>query len=88
MKKLPEEKTNRSKPSKETVAMQTLLEELFADMQKNRKQLYMVNFIRGICYGFGAALGGTVVLGIAFWVLGWFIDWPYVGQFIEQLIKK
>lgn len=54
---------------KEGDARKALLEELFYDFHQNRRQVYWVNFIRGIFFGFGSLLGGTIVVAIVFWVL-------------------
>ncbi len=46
-----------------------------------------MNFVRGIFFGFGTVLGGTVLVAIIIWVLGQFVDWfPIIGDFIKQII--
>lgn len=54
---------------KEGDARRALFEELFYDFHRNRRQVYWMNFVRGIFFGFGSLLGGTIVVAIVFWVL-------------------
>lgn len=50
-------------------ARKTVLEELFYDFNRSRFQVYKMNFVRGIFFGFGSVLGGTVVIAILLWLL-------------------
>ena len=59
----------------EREARKQILEELFYDFNKSESQVYKVNFIRGIFFGFGTILGGTVLIAIIIAVLGQFAHW-------------
>ena len=48
----------------ETEAQRVVLEELFNDLYRNRVRIYKVNFVRGILFGAGSALGGTIVIAL------------------------
>lgn len=50
-------------------ARQSLIEELFYDFNRSKAQVYQMNFIRGILFGAGSVLGGTVVIALLVWVL-------------------
>lgn len=65
-------------------ARESLLEDLFYDFNRNRVQIYKMNFVRGIFFGVGSALGGTVIVALAIWVLGFFVQIPGIGQPIER----
>ncbi len=41
----------------ENGARRAILEDLFFDFHKSRHQVYWVNFVRGIFFGLGSALG-------------------------------
>jgi len=76
------------KDKNELGARHQLLEELFYDFNRSRFQVYRVNFIRGICFGFGTVLGGTVVVASIIWILSQFAGWfPYIGDYINQIIN-
>lgn len=66
-------------------ARRGVLEELFNDMYDDRRNIYLMNFIRGLFFGLGSALGATVVIAILIWVLSWFVDFPGIGQGIQDL---
>lgn len=61
-----------------------MAEELFYDLYKDRKRIYKINFFRGIFFGVGSALGGTIVLAIVVWVLSLFVNFPVVGEVFED----
>jgi hypothetical protein len=48
---------------------QQLLEELFNDFNRSRIQVYKMNFIRGLFFGLGSVLGGTIVVALIIWLL-------------------
>lgn len=52
-------------------AEEQVLEDLFYDLYRNRGRIYKTNFIRGIFFGLGTFLGGTVVVAIVVFVLTW-----------------
>ena len=68
-------------------AQRELLEELFYDIYVHRKQVYLVNFFRGISFGMGSVLGGTILVAVGIWILSQFIEWfPLLGDFIRGII--
>jgi hypothetical protein len=68
-------------------AQKTLLEELFNDFYAERRKIYKVNFFRGIFFGLGSVLGGTIVLTIFIWILSLFVNFPLVGQYFQETQK-
>ena len=69
MRKLWNRTKRRVISDNERGARQSVLEELFNDFNRNRFTVYKFNFIRGIFFGLGSVLGGTVVLGLLVWIL-------------------
>lgn len=46
-----------------------------------------MNFIRGIFFGVGSALGATIVIGLLLWLLSFFVDLPGgVGNFVQYIV--
>ena len=74
--------------SPERMARRRLLQELFFDFYRSRGQIYQVNFIRGIFFGLGTALGGTLVVAFLIWLLSKMAFWvPDIADFIKQIIE-
>ncbi|NTW61483.1 hypothetical protein HGB24_02215 [Candidatus Saccharibacteria bacterium] len=74
----------------ETGARKQLIEELFYDFHKNRYQIYWMNFLRGVYFGFGTVLGGTVVVTFLIWLLGQFSGWlpDSIGHWISLVVDS
>jgi|AntRauTorcE11897_2_1112592.scaffolds.fasta_scaffold08777_4 hypothetical protein len=64
----------------ERKARRQLIEELFYDMYQSKRRVYWVNFWRGVSFGFGTLIGGTVVVALIVWILGWVVGWLPVGD--------
>lgn len=60
-----------------------LLQEMFQDFHRNRRQIYMLNFVRGIFFGVGSAIGGTLIIALSVWILSLFS-----GTWFEPLIQS
>lgn len=78
---------SKIKDSNEVGARQSLLEELFYDFHKTRRQVYGTNFVRGLFFGVGSVLGGTVFIAIIIWLLSWLVDLPGgIGDFVQYIV--
>lgn len=60
-----------------------MLEEMFNDMYDSRRRIYKVNFIRGITFGAGSVLGGTVLITLIVWILSLFVNFPLIGDYFK-----
>lgn len=72
------------KKDNERNAKQEVLDDIFDDIYHSRPRIYKVNFIRGIFFGVGSALGGTVVVALIVWILTFFVQLPGVGPFLND----
>lgn len=61
-----------------------VLEELFNDLYHDRTRIYKLNFVRGLLFGAGSAIGGTIVLALIVWLLALFVDIPLVGEVFKN----
>lgn len=69
-------------------ARRTVIEELFNDYYNDRRNIYRVNFFRGIFFGLGSVLGATVVVAFIVWLLSFLVGLPGIGNTIEQAQKS
>ncbi|HEX6462282.1 MAG TPA: DUF5665 domain-containing protein [Candidatus Saccharimonadales bacterium] len=60
---------NKKSPQLEAGPATDVLEDLFNDFNRDRKQIYNLNFVRGVFFGLGSALGGTLIIALLVWVL-------------------
>ena len=75
------------KNGNEKGAREAVLEDLFNDFNRNRFTVYKFNFFRGIFFGLGSVLGGTVVLALLVWLLnltGHLV--PGVADFVDHVV--
>ncbi len=65
-------------------ARRSIVEEMFNDMYRDRRNIYLMNFFRGIFFGLGSVLGGTIVVALIVWVMSFFVSLPGIGQDIQR----
>lgn len=75
------------KADNERGARRELIEELFYDFHTSRREVYWMNFFRGVFFGVGSIIGGTIVLAVVLGLLNLLVDLPGgVGDFIEYIM--
>lgn len=79
---------HKVKTDQENGARKAIIEDLFYDFHKSRHQVYLMNFFRGMAFGVGSVLGGTVVIALVVWLLSLLVDIPGgVGDFIQYIVN-
>ena len=79
--------TQKIKKENELGARRAVLEDLFYDFHSSRKQVYAMNFFRGVFFGVGTVVGGTIVVALVVWILTWLTDIPGgFGDFIQYIV--
>ena len=80
---------NRLYRNRRISAGSRLAEDIFNNFYYRRRKVYWLSFIRGIFFGFGSLLGGTVIVALTVWLLSQFIDLPGgVGEFVKNVINS
>lgn len=69
-------------------AQKAFMEELFNDYYLHRREVYKMNFFRGIFFGLGSVLGGTIVVSLLLWILSFFVDFYVIGDYVQQLQRS
>jgi hypothetical protein len=68
------------------IALMQLFESVYVE---NRKKILLTNFLRGIFFGLGTFLGGTIVVAFVIWLLSQTVDiFPWAHDFTERLINS
>jgi hypothetical protein len=73
------------KKTNEIGARRAVLEDLFYDFNSSRAQVYRTNFVRGLFFGLGSVLGGTVLIAALVWLLSFFVSVPGIGDSLKQV---
>lgn len=76
------------KSSRGKSSQKAFIEELFNDYYLHRRQVYKMNFFRGIFFGLGSVLGGTIVVALVVWILSLFVGTPLVGEYLEGIQRS
>jgi hypothetical protein len=65
-------------------APREVLEGLFDDFYNHRYEVYKMNFIRGIVFGFGSVIGGTIVVALLLWLLSALHYVPFLDGIVDS----
>lgn len=66
-----------------------ITDQVFNSMYEKKWQVYWLNFFRGIFFGVGSVLGGTLVIAVIAWILGLFVDLPGgVGDLVQFIVDQ
>lgn len=65
-------------------ARRSMMEELFNDYYDDRRNVYKMNFVRGIFFGLGTVIGGTIIVAAIVWGLSFFVDIPGIGDAAQK----
>lgn len=91
------EKTSPKKPSLKdrfkrgqgVDSQRKLLEQLLQDVYDRRRRIYQINFVRGLFFGLGSVLGGTLLLALLIWLLNMAVGLaPFLSDFIREILDS
>ena len=60
-----------------------IIENFFNNYSLNTWRIYKVNFFRGLFFGTGSIIGGTVGIAFLVWFLSLFVDCPLFGESVK-----
>ena len=60
----------------------------FARVSMSRGSLIANNFLGGLAWGFGSALGATVVFALLIWILGILGAVPFIGDVVNSILDQ
>ncbi len=74
--------------NKKETDVEKALEVLFASEYIDKRKLYWSNFVRGLVFGAGSALGATVVVLALLWILSLFDTVPLLGPVADKVTQS
>lgn len=63
-----------------------MIEDIVASNHANKMRFFWFTFFKGIIYGLGIFIGGTIVVALVIWLLTQFNDAPIIGPFLDKLL--
>lgn len=51
----------------------------------SKKQAILFSFYKGVASGFGAIIGGTIIVALLIWILSQFGQVPLAGHFVNSI---
>jgi hypothetical protein len=82
------DKINKTRTDEEYKALGKMMEDLYLANTSKAHRLLWYNFVRGLAYGVGIFLAGTLVVGILIWVLSLFDQVPVIGPFVQSIVDQ
>lgn len=68
------------------IQVRDLIEDVYS---ANKWKIMQMSFLRGLTFGFGTFIGGTIVVAFLVWFLSQTVDlFPPIRDFIERLIQS
>ena len=64
-----------------------MLEDIVASNHANKMQFFGFTFLKGIMYGLGIFIGGTIVVALVIWLLTQFNNVPIIGPFLDKILE-
>lgn len=69
-------------------APQAFLDDLFENYYSRRREIYLMNLVRGIFFGFGSVIGGTIVVALLLWLLSALHFIPFLDGITDAAQKS
>lgn len=86
MKEKAKKIVKKAEEKKEQASRRAVIEDLFYDFNSSRVKVYKMNFVRGLFFGLGSVLGGTIVVALLIWILSLFAGvFPPLSEFFNGL---
>lgn len=80
------DKQNDMKP-KDYEKIGRLLEGIVVSGYSSNWRFIMYSFFRGVLYGFGIVIGGTIVVALLIWILSQFNEVPVIGPVFDNILE-
>jgi len=86
-KEIAKEITNMSQVEKLSRKMDNMRVAEYTEMITNPKRIIWMNFIVGLARGLGMGIGFTLLAGVVIYLLRSWVNLPFVGKLIADLLQ-
>lgn len=86
-KEIAKELTNMSQIEKLSRKMDNMRVAEYTELITNPKRIIWMNFIVGLARGLGMGIGFTILAGIVIYLLRSWVNLPFVGKLIADLLQ-
>lgn len=81
------ESKNTEMSTKDYEKIGRMMVEIVGSNYSNKLRFFGFSFMRGVVYGLGIFIGGTIVVAIVIWLLTTFNDAPVIGPILDKLLQ-
>ncbi|MCA9333123.1 hypothetical protein KDA00_04610 [Candidatus Saccharibacteria bacterium] len=74
--------------SAEYQAIGKLIEDMYLVNSPGQPKVLWFSFLRGLAYGLGIFLAGTLVIALLAWILSFFDQIPIIGPIFENIVNN
>ena len=79
--------TNMSQIERLSRKMDNMRVAEYVEMISNPRRIIFMNFVAGLARGLGMGIGFTVLAGIVIYLLQSWVNLPYIGKLIAELLN-
>ncbi|MCA9350205.1 hypothetical protein H6794_02295 [Candidatus Nomurabacteria bacterium] len=82
-----EPKVDEQLTTKDYERIGRMMESIVATNYANKLRFFGFTFLRGMVYGLGLFIGGTIVVALVIWILTQFNEAPIIGPFLNRIVE-
>lgn len=84
---MPDAKEIKKMTAKDYEKLGRSLEHILLSGYLSKRRFFAYTFLRGVVYGIGLFIGGTIVVGIVMSILVQFQDALIIGDFVKKIVE-
>ena len=82
-----EPKVDEQLTTKDYERIGRMMESIVATNYANKLRFFGFTFLRGMVYGLGLFIGGTIVVALVIWIFTQFNEAPIIGPFLNRIVE-
>lgn len=82
-----DKKNKKNLSPKEYEQIGRILEDIVVSGYSSNWRFVTYSFFRGVLYGFGIVIGGTIIVALVIWILSQFNEVPLIGPIFDRILE-